>query len=284
MFGKRKSDVDKCGYRLALGRVTLCDMKRYNYREKWVLITGASTGIGHCFALELANRGANLILVARNEARLNELKRTLEAQGVSAICLPTDLSEPSAAKKLRDEVEKRGLLVDVLINNAGVGNHGRFEQLTLEEVSQQIQLNVTALTELTHAFLPSLRARRGGIVQVASTAAFQPVPYMAVYAATKAYVLSFGEALYGELLDEQVRVLTLCPGATATPFFDRAGEAAALGEKAAPKTVVTRALRAFDRGVPIVVPGMMNRFRCFLGRLVSRRFMIGESERLMRPR
>lgn len=262
----------------------ICDMKRYDYRKKFVLVTGASTGIGRCFALELAKRGANLILVARDETRLNDLKQTLEAEGVSAICLPTDLSAPFAAKKLHEEVQKRDLVVDVLINNAGVGNHARFEQLTMEEVSQQIQLNVTGLTELTHAFLPGIRARHGGIVQVASTAAFQPVPYMAVYASTKAYVLSFGEALYGELLDQQVRVLTLCPGATETPFFDRAGEAAALGEKAAPQMVVATALRAFDRGVPIVVPGLMNRIRCFLGRLVSRRFMIGASERLMRPR
>lgn len=258
-------------------------MQHYDFENKTVLVTGASTGIGREFAVQLSRRGARVLLVARNEARLSALARELTARGSTADHVAMDLSLPGASRRLFDEVMRRGYSVDVLINNAGFGDHHRFVDQPLDAVQGQVMLNVLALTELSHAFLPSIKTKRGGLILVASTAAFQPVPYLAVYAATKAYVLSFGEALWGELSSHAVRVLTLCPGSTDTPFFERAGEAAALGDKATPESVVSAALRAFDARRPYVIPGFMNWFRSFMSRLASRRFVIGVSERLMRP-
>lgn len=259
-------------------------MKQYDFKGKNVLITGASTGIGAEFARQLAAKGANLLLVARNEERLNAVAESLRSSTVKVQTVTLDLAELGAAETLRKRVAATHFEVDVLINNAGFGKHARFTQLGPEDLREQILLNVLALSELTHAFLPELERREGGVIQVASTAAFQPVPYLAIYAATKAFVLSFGEALWGEFQHKKFRVLTLCPGATQTPFFERAGEAAALGQKASPAAVVRVGLKAFDQGRPFVIEGSMNRIRAFMGRLVSRRFMIRTSEKLMRPR
>jgi short-subunit dehydrogenase len=229
-------------------------MQSYDFDNKTVLITGASLGIGAVFARELRRRGANLVLVARSEQRLARLAAELGG----AVVIAQDLTEPGAARAVFDAVSARGLLIDVLINNAGFGHFGAFAEAPLETHRGQLDLNITSLVELTHAFLPMLERQQGGVIQVASTAAFQPVPFMAVYAATKAFVLSFSEALWGEYQTRGVRVLALCPGATDTPFFARAGEAAAVGKKAQPEHVVKLALRAFDGNRSHVIHGLNN--------------------------
>ena len=256
-------------------------MQHYKFEHKTVLITGASTGIGAEFARQLSQQGARLILVARSGSRLQQLASELGGATVIA----QDLTQPGAAHKLRDAVNDRDLCVDVLINNAGFGTHGPFTEIPVETQRAAIDLNVAALVELTHTFLPMIERRAGGVIQVASTAAFQPVPCLAVYAASKAFVLSFSEALWGEYRERGVRVLALCPGATDTPFFERAGEAAALGKKARPDDLVKLALRAFDSNRSHVIHGVANYWTAQSARVISREAVIKISARLMmKPR
>lgn len=257
----------------------------FNFADKTVVVTGGSTGIGAAFASELARRRARLVLVARGEERLRKLAASLtKAHGVQVEVLPEDLAKPGAAKRVYDAVHGKGLTVDVLINNAGFASHGPFETLSLETQREEIDLNVGALVELTHAFLPDIERRQGGVIHVASTAAFQGVPFMAVYAASKAFVLSFSEALWAEYRERGVRVLALCPGATDTPFFERAGENAALGKKASAEDVVRVGLEAFDANRSYVVHGTGNYLTALSNRWFTREFMVRVSARLMRPR
>ena len=194
-------------------------------KTKAVLITGGSGGIGYELAKLFARDRYNLVLVARSAAKLNPVAGELQGQFRIAVkTIALDLAVGPAAKSLFDQVQGEGVVVDVLVNNAGFGVFGEFAQMTEEEILGQIQLNITALTQLTRLFLPSMVARREGkIMNVASTAAFQPGPLMAVYYATKAYVLSFSEALANELAGSAVVVSCFCPGATDTGFQKRAG-------------------------------------------------------------
>lgn len=189
------------------------------------LITGASSGIGEAFARRLAARGRNVLLVARSEDKLitlcNELGRI---NSIRAQYLALDLAKPESPAHLFAETEKRALVVDMLINNAGFGSMGEFTKLDLARELNMIDLNVKSLTELTRRFLIPMHARKQGtIINVASTAGFQPVPFMATYAATKAFVLSFSEALWEENRPYGIQVMALCPGVTDTNFFDAAG-------------------------------------------------------------
>src|SRR5207237_631868 len=185
------------------------------------LITGASSGIGEAFARKLAARGHSLLLVARSEDKLialcNELGRL---NNVRAQYVAMDLSQPDAPARLFAETRSRALEIDLLINNAGFGSMGDFAQLDLARELNIIDLNVRSLVEMTHRFLGPMRQRKGGaIINVASTAAFQPVPFMATYAASKAFVLSFSEALWEENRPYGIKVMALCPGVTDTNFF-----------------------------------------------------------------
>src|SRR5262245_15925048 len=189
------------------------------------LITGASSGIGAAFARKLAARGRNVLLVARSEDKLialcNELGRLTS---IRAQYLTLDLEKPDAAAQLFEETQKRELEIDMLINNAGFGSMGDFSKLDLNRELEMLQLNIRALVDLTYRFLLPMRERkRGTIINVASTAGFQAVPYMATYAATKAFVLSFSEALWGENRSHGVRVMALCPGVTASTFLEASG-------------------------------------------------------------
>src|SRR5260221_7684573 len=188
------------------------------------LITGASSGIGEVFARKLAARGHNLLLVARSEDKLISLCNDLgRNQSIHAQYVAMDLSEADASARLFEETQKRGLEIDFLINNAGFGSMGDFSDLELARELNMIDLNVRSLVDLTHRFLGPMRARkRGSIINVASTAGFQAVPFMATYAATKAFVLSFSEALWEENRPYGVKVMALCPGVTDTNFFDAA--------------------------------------------------------------
>jgi short-subunit dehydrogenase len=256
----------------------------FDFADKTVLITGGSTGIGAEFARQLAARRARLVLVARRGERLRALGDELRAaHGIAVEGVAADLARPGAAARLGAAVQALGLGVDVLINNAGFGSYGAFDGQSRERQREQIDLNVGALVELTHEFLPGIERAGGGVIHVASTAAFQPVPYMAVYGATKAFVLSFSEALWAELRPRGVRVLALCPGATDTPFFDVAGANAAVGQRAAPADVVRAGLAAFARGKSYVVPGTGNFLVAQAARLLPRQAGVRLTARIMRP-
>jgi uncharacterized protein len=258
----------------------LC-MKTFHFTNKTVLLTGASAGIGAVFARELSKQGATLILVARREEQLKALAATL----TNAHVIAADLSTPGASQRVYDEVIARGLSVDVLINNAGFGLHGDFQQMGLKDQREQIDLNIAALVELTHLFMPMIEAKQGGVIQVASMAGFNPVPYMAVYAATKAFVLSFGAALWAEYQPKGVRVLTLVPGATQTEFFARAGEGAAAGvKKARPEDVVNDGITAFTRGRAMVVSGIQNKIFAFFSRFMGHILAAKVFARFTRPK
>jgi len=257
-------------------------MKPYDYAGKTVLITGASMGIGEVFARALARRGAIPILVARSEAKLQAIAASL---GGDAHVIALDLTAPDAAQRVFDAVAAKGLTVDVLVNNAGYGLHGPFESLPLASQRGEIDLNVGALVELTYLFLPMIERRKGGVINVASVAAYSPIPYMAVYGATKAFVLSFSEALWAEYRERGVRVLSLSPGATDTPFFERSGEAAAAGnKKASPEGVVELGLRAFSAGRASVVHGAKNGMLTNLGRIFPRELVVKVAASMTRPK
>jgi len=183
------------------------------------LVTGASSGIGAALAREAAKDGHDLVLVARRREPMQALAAELKTAGAESTIILADLSKPGAAAALMRDIEACGIVIDVLINNAGLGDNGRFDQADPDKVAAMLQVNVLALTELTRSVLPGMVARRRGrIMLLASTAAFQPGPKMAVYYASKAYVLSFGQAIAYELRRTGVTVTTLCPGATATEF------------------------------------------------------------------
>ncbi|MDL9938366.1 SDR family oxidoreductase [Gordonia sp. ABSL1-1] len=257
------------------------------YRNRTALITGASGGIGEEFARVLASRGANLILVARSEDKLVKLADELgRLHGVRADVIAADLSIPAASNDVAERVGELGVEVDILVNNAGFGTHGDLADADPTRIREEVALNVGALTDLTTAYLPSMTARRSGaIINVASTAGFQPVPHMAVYAATKAYVLSLSEALWWEGKQHGVAVLALCPGATDTAFFNVVGsDDASVGARRSTKQVVETALRAVDSGKPSVVDGLQNKISAASSRFAPRRMVVSIAERMVRPK
>ncbi|MFM1973671.1 MAG: hypothetical protein RLZZ345_755, partial [Actinomycetota bacterium] len=220
-----------------------------DYRGKTALITGASAGLGVEFANQLAVRGANLILVARRKDRLQAVADAVKLmQKVEVTVIVADLAEVGAAEKLFKTLARKKLSVDVLINNAGFGTFGEFKNADATKISEQIQVNVLALVELTKLALPSMIKRNDGVIlNVASTAAYQSVPYMAVYAATKAFVLSFTEALWGELIGTKVTAIALSPGGTKTEFFEVASNGKSpdgLGKLMTVEQVITVAMNA----------------------------------------
>lgn len=189
------------------------------------LITGASGGIGRDFARVHAQQGGDLVIVARRQQALDELKAELEqAHGVQVVCMAADLTENGVIQRIYDEVKRQNIEIEVLINNAGFGGHGKFHERPWEQDQAMIQLNITALCAVTHAFLQDMVARkRGKILNVASTAGLIPGPLQAVYYATKAFVVSFSQAIAEELSDSNITVTALCPGPVKTGFVDRAG-------------------------------------------------------------
>jgi len=251
------------------------------------LITGASSGIGEVFARRLAARGRNVLLVARSEDKLitlcNELGRS---NSIRAQYVALDLSLPESPARLFEEAEKRGLTIDLLINNAGFGSFGDFSKADLARELNMIDLNVKSLVELTYRFLQPMRARKqGAIINVASTAAFQGVPFMTTYAATKAFVLSFSEALWEENRAFGIKVMALCPGVTETNFFEAArGEEARARASQTPEEVVDTALRGLARGKSHIISGWVNRVMTESERLAPRLVVMRMAGRMMRYR
>ena len=249
------------------------------------LITGASSGIGEAFARKLAARGNNLLLVARTEEKLIALCNDLgRSANIRAQFVAMDISEDGAAERLFEEAMKRDLQIDFLINNAGFGSMGDFAKLDLDRELGMIDLNVRALVELTYRFLQPMRDRKSGaIVNVASTAGFQPVPFMATYAATKAFVLSFSEALWEENRSQGIQVMALCPGVTETGFF----AASRMQRPPArmvqtPEEVVDAALRALKRGKSSVISGWANFLMVETERAVPRTLVLRAAGAVLR--
>jgi short-subunit dehydrogenase len=239
------------------------------------LITGASSGIGLELARIFAANKHDVVLVARSAGKLRELARECEASGVRAHVIPADLAVPDAARSILDTVARLGVEIDVLVNNAGFGVYGRFVETPLVSELESIQVNVVALTELTKRFLPAMVARRRGrILNVASTAGFLPGPLMAVYYATKAYVVSFSEAIANELEGTGVTVTALCPGPTASGFQAAAhlesSRIVSLLRKATSRSVAEAGYDAVMAGKVLCIPGVLNTLSVLAPRLFPR--------------
>jgi len=238
------------------------------------LVTGASAGIGREFARQLAARGHGLLLVARRTDRLNELAREIEAaHSIRPHVLPADLAEPGAPEAVLAFAREHDLDINILVNNAGFGARGRFAELECPNQLNMIGVNVTALVHLTRLVLPAMLERgKGRVLNVASTAAFVPGPYMAVYYASKAFVLSFSEALLEETRGSGVTVSCLCPGPVATEFGEISGLASSrvFDHPVPVEPVVGAAIRGMERGKDRIVPGLMLRISTFFLRLTPR--------------
>lgn len=240
----------------------------------YILITGASSGIGEIFANEYARRGNNLILVARSEDKLQAIaKRLREERNVEVIVLTKDLSKPESASEVFEFCRSNDYDIELLINNAGFGMIKDFQNQDINRIEQMLQLNICNLVKLTHLFLPQLIKRnKGGVINVASTAAFQPVPYMTAYAASKAFVLSFSIGLKEELKGSNVKVMALCPGGTDTAFFDTADyeRSKLMIPLDKPEDVVKTAIERFRKGDSFVITGLANKLLIHIQRFLPR--------------
>ena len=249
-------------------------MSKVDYTRQTVIVTGASSGLGAEFARQLAARGANLVLVARRADRLESLAAELtRAHGVTVTTVARDLGTPDAGRTLRAELESRGIYATGLVNNAGFGTHDAFTDEDPDRLQSMIALNISALVDLSRAYIgPLSRLDNGLLINVASLLGFQPTPFMAVYGATKAFVLSFTESLWEEAHGTSLRVLAVNPGATETEFYAAADQSADFGTKrATPQQVVKVALDTLDRrsAPPSVVTN--SRPLALPARLLSRR-------------
>ena len=259
-----------------------------SFAGKWALITGASSGLGLELADLLAAQKVNLVLVARRQESMEKLASDLRRKyGVDVRVETIDLASPGAASRLKSSLDARSVAIDILLNNAGYGLHGDFLETPIERIVDMIQLDITALTELTYLFGRDMATRRSGhILLVASLLAFQAVPSYAAYAATKAYVLALGEALHDELRPHGVVVTSLCPGHTATGFDAAAGATTSallrlLTMK--PRPVAASGMRALLQGKAMVVAGLSNKMAAFSNRLMPRSMQRATMKRIMRP-
>jgi uncharacterized protein len=257
------------------------------YQDGWALVTGGSSGLGRGLAAGLAKRGMNVVLTGRNEARLREAADEIRrASGVEVETVAADLATRSGVSALVDHVGDRP--IEVLVNNAGFGSYGPFAEADPDREADELAVDVNTVTALAHAFLPGMVDRgSGGILNVASTIAFQPAPYQAVYGASKTFVLNFSLALWGEVRASGVAVTALCPGPTETGFVDALGadasHTAIYGRLGEAEPVIAAGLRALDRGRALVVPGVRNKLIAASGRFVPRPLLTQISARLLRP-
>jgi len=258
------------------------------YKDRWAVVTGASSGLGRGLAARLADRGMSLVLTGRNEARLNEVAHEIRgaAPGVEVETVATDLSTTSGLSVLIDHVGDRP--IEVLVNNAGFGSYGPFVEANADREADEVAVDVSAVVTLARTFLPGMVARRsGGILNVASAIAFQPAPYQAVYGASKAFVLSFSEALWAEARAAGVAVTALCPGPTRTGFVDalgaEVGHTAIYSRLAEPGPVIEAGLRGLDKGRAVVIPGIRTKVIALSGRFMPREWLTRVSARLLRP-
>jgi short-subunit dehydrogenase len=259
---------------------------RIRYRGNWALVTGASSGLGREIARRLAERGMSLVLTGRNAARLDETASQVRSAvpGVEIDLVVADLATKQGVAELLAHVGERP--IEVLANNAGFGTYGMFAAADAAREDKEIAVDVAAVVSLARAFLPGMKARgSGGILNVASTISFQPAPSQAVYGASKAFVLSFSEALWGEARSSGVAVTALCPGPTRTGFVEAlgadVGHTAIYSRLAEPGPVVDAGLRALDKGRAVVVPGIRNKLLAFAGRFMPREWLTLFTARLL---
>ena len=252
-----------------------------NYKNKTILITGASSGIGKAFANTLDSLGAKLILTARSEDKLNEMAKKMN----NAIVISGDLSDQKFPKELYKQVKKNNLNVDILINNAGFGFSGLFLDSSIDNYKDMLNVNVYSLMELSHLFLKDMVERKsGGIINISSLASFQPIPYFSIYAATKSFVTSFTSSLYEEYRDKGIKVLGVCPGYTRTNFNIRAKmqEKSVPGYTMTSQAVVDEALKAYLRNDYLIVNGFINRFARFLISLLPSKLSLKLSKNVIK--
>jgi short-subunit dehydrogenase/uncharacterized protein YndB with AHSA1/START domain len=259
-----------------------------HYQDRWAVVTGASSGLGRGIAARLADKGMSLVLTGRNEGRLDEVAHEIRcaAPRVVVETVATDISTRLGVSALLDHVGDRP--VEVLVNNAGFGSYGPFAESDAEREDDEVAVDVSAVISLARAFLPGMLARgSGGILNVASAIAFQPAPYQAVYAASKAFVLSFSQALWAEARGSGVAVTALCPGPTRTGFVDAlgadVGHTVIYSRLAEPGPVIDAGLRGLDKGRAVVIPGLRNKLIAANGRIMPREWLALVSERLLRP-
>lgn len=255
---------------------------------RYALVTGASRGLGRCFARALAERKHNLVLVARSGAKLEALASELQtAHGVQVQSISLDLALPGAGQRLADELAARKLDIELLVNNAGFGDQGRFLDLPLARQLEAINLQNATVIELAHRLAPAMIEQgQGGIITISSMAGFQPIPFAAVYSATKAFLTTFSLALEAEVARFGVRVVTVCPGRLRVSPEDaeNSGERKKFpGGEQTHEHVVSEALRAFDRGGGLVIPGAINKFAAFAERFIPRSKVARLIKKLSKP-
>jgi short-subunit dehydrogenase len=243
------------------------------YKGKTILITGASSGIGEEFAYQLDKLGAILILTARSEEKLIEMASKMN----NAHVITGDLSTKDFSEELYNQVKKKKLNVDILINNAGFGYSGKFLDSSMENYEEMINLNICSLVHLSHLFLKDMvQNKKGGIINISSLASFQPIPYFGIYAATKAFVTSFTLSLYEEYRYKNIHVLGVCPGYTKTNFNKRAHMSSQTvpGYLMTSKAVVQESLKAYDKGKFIIINGKINRFVKLFTSIIPRKWSL----------
>ena len=256
------------------------------WKGKWALVTGASAGIGKALAGELAKGGTNLALTARREDRLRSIAQDLSRRhSIRAETFVADLAHPSAPEAVFQFTEKKGLTIDLLVNNAGFGQYGELHSTDTDRLLQMVQVNCTAVLHLTRLFVPAMIARRSGdVLIVASTAAFQAVPYISTYAATKVFDLYLAEGLAEELHPHGIRVCALCPGTTTSEFHEIAGHPVhSKGREQSAETVARNGLKALAAGKSYVISGLGNYLGAHGERLVPRRFVTRIAAKMFRP-
>jgi short-subunit dehydrogenase len=257
-----------------------------DFKGKWALVTGASAGIGVALARELASHGAKLILTARRKERLEALAGELTAKGTEVRIVVADLNDPTAAQQIYDATEGAGIIVDILINNAGLGQYGAFYTSRIEQEISQIRVNCESMVRLTRLFVPRMVERRSGWIMVLSSgASFQPVTYLTTYAATKAFDRFFALGLAAEVARFGVKVSALCPGATESEFFDVARSENFLpGPKQSAEEVARIGVAGLACGKRTVIPYVAGKFTALLVRFLPTGLITSQIEKRARPR
>ena len=259
-------------------------------QNKTALVTGASSGIGEAIARQLASQGCKLILLARSETALQQFAAQLRgAHAVQIEVLAADLAQPDCGPAIQQQIETRGLQVDILINNAGLGAYGPFETLSAHTEQELIAVNIAAIVSLSHAMIPGMLSRgSGAILNIASTSAFQPCAFMAVYAASKAFVLSFSEALWAEYRERGIHVAALCPGPVETAFIAKLNnedirKTPVFAHTIQPEQVAAEAIKALTGTAPSHIIGVKHWLMANSTRLAPRRLVAKAGANMLRP-
>lgn len=254
-----------------------------DFKGKWALVTGASSGIGAALARELAGYGTNLILTARRKERLDPLAQELGARGVKVRTVVADLYDPASPRGIYEATEGAGIAVDILINNAGLGQFGAFAHAPIEQELAQIRVNCEAMVHLARLFVPRMvERRRGWVLVLASTASFQPIPFLNTYAATKVFDRFFAEALAAEVIEFGIKVTALCPGPTESEFWE-VSRASKFKRRAQPAQLVARlGLEALASGKRTIIPYPQGRATAFLVRFLPVRLITAAISRVVR--